>query len=539
MQALMMNDQLTIAGALDHAAEQHGEREIVCHAGETPYRYNYAALRERVRKLVNVLRDLGIKEGDRVATLAWNSHRHLELYYAVPAMGAVIHTINVRLPSSQVAFMLDHAEDVILFHDASTTALAKESIELCKVKNLRRVLMGDAGQAEEAGALSYDTLLDKASAQADWSVDDEKSAAMLCYTSGTTGDPKGVLFSHRSTILHAYAGCMPDAFAICAADVLMPLVPMFHANCWGLPYIAALAGSKQVMTGSDLAPARMVRLANEEGVTFSAGVPTIWLGVRDELEKQGLSIPTLSRIIVAGSAMAPSLMRDLDSRGITPIQAFGMTEVSPLSAIARIKPSVAKESEEAILSARLSQGRIVPGIRWRIVDDAGEVIAHDGATPGELQYRGPTVAAGYYRNEKSSKSIITDDGWLRSGDICTIDQNGYVRVVDRDKDLVKSGGEWISSIELENTLMGHPSISEAVVIAAPHPKWIERPLGVVVLKQGCELDVTAVQDWLKSRVAKWWVPDQIVAVPSIPRTGTGKYSKRELRVKFNDVYATE
>ena len=534
IEGLMMHEQLTISQLLDHAAENHGEREIACFAGAQTVRYDYATLRDRVSQLVAVLRRLGISQGDRVASLAWNSHRHLELYFAVPALGAVLNTINVRLPATHVKFILEHSSSKLLFHDATVEKLALDAIGQLGGSQIQRIVMGETTD----NARDYEVLLASESGEP-WADVDERAAAMLCYTSGTTGDPKGVLFSHRSTVLHALNGCLVDAFGISARDVVMPVVPMFHANCWGLPFMSAMTGAKQVMIGQDMAAKRLVDIAQAEGVTFSAGVPTVWLGVRDELVASGRELKALNRVIVAGSAMPPSLMADLEKRGTAAIQAFGMTEVGPLSAVARLKPVHDELGDDERLSAKLSQGRVLPGTRWRIVDEDGHRVPHDGSTPGELHYRGAFVASGYFRNPEATRTAITDDGWLRSGDVCTIDRLGYVRIVDRAKDLVKSGGEWISSIDLENTIMGHPGVAEAAVIAADHPKWIERPLAVVVRRPGAELDEAGLKAWLSGRCAKWWLPDRVVFREALPRTGTGKFSKRELREIYAGIYSSK
>jgi fatty-acyl-CoA synthase len=355
---------------------------------------------------------------------------------------------------------------------------------------------------------------------------------MLCYTSGTTGDPKGVLFSHRSTVLHAMNGCLVDAFGISARDVVMPVVPMFHANCWGLPFMSAMTGAKQVMVGQDMAAKRLVDIAQTESVTFSAGVPTVWLAVRDELVASGRELKALNRVIVAGSAMPPSLMADLEKRGTSALQAFGMTEVGPLSAVARLKPVHDELGDDERLSAKLSQGRVLPGTRWRIMDDDGRPVPRDGSTPGELHYRGAFVASGYFQNPDATRAAITADGWLRSGDVCTIDRLGYVRIVDRAKDLVKSGGEWISSIDLENLAVGHPAVAEAAVIGIHHPKWDERPLLIVQLKQGQSATREDILKYMDGKIAKWWMPDDVAFVDGIPHTATGKILKTALRDQF-------
>jgi Acyl-CoA synthetases (AMP-forming)/AMP-acid ligases II len=536
IQGLMMHEQLTISQLLDHAAENHGERQIACFAGAQTVRYNYATLRDRVSRLVGVLRRLGVSPGNRVASLAWNSHRHLELYFAVPALGAVLNTINVRLPAAHVKFILEHSSSKLLFHDATVRELALDAIGQLGSSQIQRIVMGEiTGTTDKA--LDYEALLASESGDA-WADVDERAAAMLCYTSGTTGDPKGVLFSHRSTVLHALNGCLADAFGISARDVVMPVVPMFHANCWGMPFMCAMTGAKQVMIGQDMAAKRLVDIAQTEGVTFSAGVPTVWLAVRDELVASGRELKALNRVIVAGSAMPPSLMADLEKRGTSALQAFGMTEVGPLSAVARLKPVHDELGDDERLSAKLSQGRVLPGTRWRIMDDDGRPVPRDGSTPGELHYRGAFVASGYFQNPDATRAAITADGWLRSGDVCTIDKLGYVRIVDRAKDLVKSGGEWISSIDLENTIMGHPGVAEAAVIAADHPKWIERPLAVVVRRPGTDVDEESLKAWLSERCPKWWLPDRVVFREALPRTGTAKFSKRELRKIYAGIYSS-
>jgi fatty-acyl-CoA synthase len=535
MRATMMDVPLSIRLILEHAATNHPEREIVSRDYGTLHRYTIAEFAQRVGRLANALKRLGVKPGDRVASFAWNSHRHLELYYAVPSIGAVLHTVNIRLFPEQVAYVLNHAGDGVVFFDSSLTAAIEKAAAADPKGRRTYVSMGGTMTTALKPAYDYEKLLAAESPEVEWPAIDERQPAMVCYTSATTGDPKGVVYSHRSTVLHAYAAGQPDVFDLSSSDVLMPIVPMFHVNAWGLPFVGMLAGVKFVFPGDAMDPASLIDLMNRERVTFSGGVPTVWIGVREQLTKTGGRLETLQRMIVGGMAVPESLMKWYDERGITIIHAFGMTETSPIATISRVKPALAGESPERRLAARLKQGTFVPGIRWRVIGQDGKPVPRDGKTSGELHYHGPWVTGSYHDNVEASKAAMTEDGWFRSGDIVTVDELGYVQVVDRVKDLVKSGGEWISSVDVENALMGHPAVKEAAVVGVPHDKWLERPVAVVVLRDGENPSEEDLRNYLGTRVAKWWIPDRVMFVDAIPRTGVGKFLKRELRDRYKDI----
>jgi fatty-acyl-CoA synthase len=527
----MMDVPLLTSRILAHAAKNHPSRSVVSRDGGTIVRHSYAEAARRVARLAHALRRLGIGPGDRVASFAWNTHRHLELYYAVPGIGAVLHTANIRLFPEQVASTIAHADDRLVFVDGSLVAAMRAAIAADPALGERRFVIMGAADATLPNATDYETLIAAEPETYAWPSFDETSAALLCYTSATTGEPKAALFSHRSTVLHALATAPVDVFAIAERDVVLPIVPMFHVNAWGLPYLCPLIGASLVMPGTRLDPAGLIELIEAEGVTFSAGVPTVWLALRDALRARGAGLPTLERIVIGGSAVPPALFDDLEALGTRVIHAWGMTEMSPVGTVNAITAALAAAPPEVRRRERLKQGAFSFIVDWRIVDEAGHDVPADGATRGELLVRGPAVASSYYKNEHAGDAF-TPDGWFRTGDIATVDGYGFMEIVDRVKDLVKSGGEWISSVEIENVLMGHPDVREACVFGVAHQRWIERPVAAVVMRDGCASDEAALQAWLGERVAKWWIPDRVLFVDAIPRTGVGKFQKRELRERF-------
>ena len=531
---LMMDVPLTIRGILEHAVRNHPKREIVSRDGAGLARYTYRDFGARVAQLANALRRMGIKPGDRVASFAWNTHRHLELYYAVPSIGAILHTTNIRLFPDQVGYVIEHADDKVIFVDGSLAPAVKAAIDVRPgLADRGYVTMGEA-TAALPNARDYETLLAAESTQIAWPDLDENAAAMLCYTSATTGDPKAALYTHRSTVIHALATGLTDTFSLSQKDTVLPIVPQFHVNAWGLPFLTLLIGAKIVMPGSGMDQKSIIDLIEAEGVTFSAGVPTVWLAIRDALHARGKALPTLTRLVIGGSAVPPKLLDDLEDLGIRVIHAWGMTEMSPVGTVSYLKGELESLPIEDQRRKKLKQGPFSPIVQWKVLDDHGDEVAQDGRSRGELWVRGPAVAASYYQNPEATAAAFVD-GWFKTGDIVTVDDDGYMEIVDRSKDLVKSGGEWISSVELENTLMGHPAVKEACVFGVPHEKWLERPIAAVVKREGADIDEGTLRDWIGEKVAKWWLPDRIVFVDAIPRTGVGKFLKRDLREKYHDL----
>jgi len=536
MQGLMQHGPLVLTNFFDRAERLFPEKEIVTATAIGLERETYGQWAERTRRLGGVLDDLGISTDGRVATFGWNSARHLELYFAAPCSGRVLHTLNIRLFPEQITYIVNHAEDEVIFVDKSLLGLLWPLVDT--FATVRHIVVMDDGKgelpADTGGRLlhDYESLLASAS-PVEWNVTDENQAASMCYTSGTTGNPKGVVYSHRSTWLHTMAGMMADSLGASESDVILPVVPMFHANAWGLAHIGVASGAKLVMPGPDLSPKAIVNLIEGERVTIAAGVPTIWMGVLNELD--GRDVSSLRSIPCGGSSVPKSLSEGYRQKIGFPIQqAWGMTETSPLASMATMRSSLAHLSEDEKADYRASIGLVLVGVDSRIVDQqTGEQVPADGKTSGELQVAGPWVAREYYNDDRSPESF-TADGWLKTGDVATVDSFGYMRIVDRTKDVVKSGGEWISSVELENEIMAHPSVAEAAVIGVKHPKWSERPLACVVVKPGEELSKADVLAWLDGRVAKWWLPDDVMFIDEVPKTSVGKFSKRELRDRFAD-----
>jgi len=538
MLGLMQTQPLLIASILTHAARHHARAEIVSRLVDGRiHRITYPALEQRARRLARALQDLGVERHDRVATLAWNSYRHLELYYGVSGMGAVIHTVNPRLAPDDIAFILRDAGSKILCADLSFTALLETIAPMIPdvqtvVMLAERAEMPEIKLAPGQTLLCYEDLLDDASAEFDWPVLDENTASALCYTSGTTGRPKGVLYTHRSTVIHAYALNAADVFGLRSVDRVLPIVPMFHVNAWGVPYCAPLAGASLVMAGRHLDGPSVHRLMQDERVTFSAGVPTVWMGLLQHLRTTGGRLDTLQRLVTGGSACPPMLAEAFEREyGVQVIHAWGMTETSPLGTVFAPKPGFDSLSEAEQKRMKLKQGRAVPGLELRIVDDERRELPWDGDTFGNLEVRGPWVLRRYYNAETDAACA---QGWFGTGDVATIDPDGYLEITDRTKDVVKSGGEWISSIQLENIAVAHPDVAEAAVVAARHPRWDERPLLIVVAKPGRTIDRDALLAMYPGQVAKWWIPDEVVVVDELPHTATGKLNKLALRHQFRD-----
>ncbi|MEW5862187.1 MAG: 3-(methylthio)propionyl-CoA ligase [Pseudomonadota bacterium] len=537
MHGLMMDMPLAISELIRHADRHHGDTQIVSKRveGDGLHRYSYREAHRRSRRLAKALARLGLAMHDRVGTLAWNGYRHFELYYAVAGSGAVIHTINPRLFEDQIVYIANHAEDRILCFDLTFLPLVEKlAPRLQTVK--RYVLMTDRAhmpaKTSIAGLACYEELLEAEDDRFDWPQFDERTAACLCYTSGTTGNPKGVLYSHRSTILHAYGAALPDVLNLSARDVVLPVVPMFHVNAWGLPYSAAACGTKLVFPGQHLDGRSLYELFEGERVTMSAGVPTVWLGLLQFMDANRLKFSTLKRVVIGGSACPPAMMRKFnDDYGVEVLHAWGMTEMSPLGCVCTLKEKHLGLDKEAQFAIRMKQGRPPFGVDWRIVDEEGRELAADGRTFGHLQVRGPWVMSGYFKGEGGNP---LKDGWFPTGDVGTLDPDGYLQITDRSKDVIKSGGEWISSIELENIAIAHPAIAEAAVIGVRHPKWDERPVLVAVRKPGASVTKEELLAFYEGKVAKWWMPDDVVFVEELPHTATGKLSKITLRQRFAD-----
>ncbi len=532
----MMDVQLTIRWVFEHAVRNYPTRAIVSRTDEGGiFRYDYTGFAARVAQLANALIELGVKPGDRVASFAWNTHRHLELYYAVPMIGAVLHTTNIRLFPDQVAWMFEHAGDQLVFVDASLAPAVVRALATAPERKLPLIVMGTA-QIEIPGEHhDYEALIARQPATFTWPELDERTGAILCYTSATTGDPKGVLFTHRSTVLHALTSSLGDTLGIRQSDALMPVVPMFHVNAWGTPFSGPMSGAKLVLPGGKLDPDSLIEIIDGEQVSVSLGVPTVWLALRDELEKRDAYLPSLKTLIIGGSACPPSLFDDFAKRRIEVVHAWGMTEMSPIGTVSRLVAELADATPEAKHEVQVKQGRFTPIVAWKLLDDDFNEVPRDGKSPGNLWVRGPAVTGSYYR--AGGESGAFRDGYFHTGDVCTVDKYGYMHIVDRSKDMVKSGGEWISSVELENTLMGHHAVREAAVIGVPHEKWGERPVAVVVGREGESIDEETLRAWLSERVAKWMIPDRIVFADSIPRTGVGKFLKRDLRERYKELLA--
>ncbi|SPK72392.1 Medium-chain-fatty-acid--CoA ligase [Cupriavidus taiwanensis] len=529
----MMSAPLLISSIIKHAARYYGSTEIVSRRTEGDlHRYTYRDCELRARKLAQALGALGVKQGERVGTLAWNGYRHLEVYYGVSGMGAVCHTVNPRLFPEQIAYIVNHAEDGYIFFDLTFLPLVEGVAPHCP--NVRGwVAMTDrAHMPAEAKVplLCYEELLEAQDGNYQWPQFDENLASSLCYTSGTTGNPKGALYSHRSTVLHSYASAMPDALGCSASDVILPVVPMFHVNAWGLPYSVPLVGAKLVLPGPKLDGASLYELFEQEHVTFSAGVPTVWLGLLQHVQANQLRFSTFRRTVIGGSAAPPAMIRALEAHDVEVIHAWGMTEMSPLGTASKLLAKHHDLPDAERHKIQEKQGRVIYGVDMKIIDGEGKELPWDGKAFGDLLVRGPWIIDRYFRNDASP--LV--DGWFPTGDVATIDADGFMQITDRSKDVIKSGGEWISSIDIENVAAAHPAVHMAACISAYHPKWDERPLLVVVKKPGAEVSREELLQFFEGKVAKWWIPDDVAFVTEIPLTATGKMQKLRLREQFKD-----
>lgn len=535
MLGLMQDWPLTVDKIIDHAKHWHGDREVVTRSVEGPIvRTTYGRIHDRARRVSNALKAWGIAPGDRVATLAWNTDKHIETWYGVMGIGAVCHTLNPRLFPEQLVYIINHAEDRVIFTDLTFVPLLEAILpHLPKVE--RVIIMTDDAHMPQTTlprAEAYETVIAGQSAEVVWGDFDEQTACGLCYTSGTTGHPKGVLYSHRSNFIHTLLGLQSTVLGATPNEVILPVVPMFHANAWGIAFGGPAAGAKLVMPGAKMDGASIYELLESEKVTFSAAVPTVWQGLLGHMKQNDLELSTVKRVLIGGSAVPESLIRAFhDDYGIEVLQGWGMTETSPIGTLSNMTPELADKPFEEQLKWRVKQGTPPLGVELKLKNDAGATLPHDGATFGHLMVKGPTVARAYFREEGD---IVDDEGFFDTGDVATVDDLGFMQITDRSKDVIKSGGEWISSIEIENIAVGHPKVELAAVIGAAHAKWDERPVLIVRLKDGETLDKQEHLAFLHGKIAKWWMPDDVVAVDEIPLGATGKIDKKLLRERMKD-----
>lgn len=539
MQGLMQNQPLLISNLMEFAARNHSDALIVSRRVEGDiHRYTYADLAARAKQLANALDELKLSHGDRVASIAWNGYRHMEMYYGVSGSGRVLHTINPRLHPEQIAWIVNHAEDQVLCFDMTFLPLVQAVHAHCPtVRQWVALCDADKLPADSGipNLISYEAWLEPQSKNYRWPQLDENTASSMCYTSGTTGNPKAALYSHRSTVLHAYATALPDVMNLSARDAVLPVVPMFHVNAWGVPYSAALTGAKVVFPGPALDGKSLYELMEAEGVTFAAGVPTVWQMLLGYVQPNQLQFSTLRRTVIGGSACPPAMIAAFEEQfGVKVLHAWGMTEMSPLGTLCTLKNKHLSLSKEEQMRLSQKQGRAIFGVDMKIVDSQGKALPWDGSTYGDLMVRGPWILERYYKGESP---LVMDEqglGWFPTGDVATIDEDGFMQITDRTKDVIKSGGEWISSIDIENIAMGHPAVAMAACIGMPHPKWDERPIVVVALKQGAQVSKEALLAFYEGKTAKWQIPDDVVFADAIPLGATGKMLKTKLREQLKD-----
>jgi fatty-acyl-CoA synthase len=532
MLGTMMDFPMTLQHVFERGTRLFPDREIVTGGLGPKHRYTYGDFGQRVHRLASALQQFGVQPGDRVGSFSWNHYRHLELYFAVPMQGAVLHTLNIRLFHDQLTYIVNHAADRFIVVDRSLLPIVRQ-LQPTFERVEKLIVIDDGAECETGDALDYEQLLSSGAEEFDFPRLDENTAAMMCYTSGTTGNPKGVAYSHRALTLHAFGVCQADALAVSQRDTVMAVVPMFHATAWGLPYASTMVGAKQVFPGNSLLPDRVLQLAQEEGVTLGAGVPTIWIGALPLLQAGKYDISMMNRIVCGGSAAPRGLIDAYQKLGLQILHAWGMTEMSPIGTVAAPRVELDSADASTQLDFKARQGMAVPGVEARVLDDTGKEAPWDGQTMGELVVRGPWVTASYYNDDRSATSF-TSDGWFRTGDIAIMHPNGYVEIADRTKDVIKSGGEWISSVALENALMAHPKVQEAAVIGVPDERWSERPMACIVARPEFRGTVSDAElsEFLATQFAKWWLPERYLYLDELPKTSVGKFDKKAMRVQY-------